>query len=57
MADPGAERAKEHQGVTGELPSAIDPPSGCRLRTRCPFAAEFCATEEPPLRPFTPDGH
>jgi peptide/nickel transport system ATP-binding protein len=57
VADPAAERAKEHQGVRGELPSAIDPPSGCRFRTRCPFAQELCATEEPPLRPFTADGH
>jgi peptide/nickel transport system ATP-binding protein len=57
VADPGAERAKEHRGVSGELPSAIDPPSGCRFRTRCPFAEEICAVREPPLRPFTPDGH
>jgi peptide/nickel transport system ATP-binding protein len=57
VPDPGAERAKEHRGVRGELPSAIDPPSGCRFRTRCPFAAEICAAEEPPLRPFTADGH
>ncbi len=57
VADPGAERAKEHRGVSGELPSAIDPPSGCRFRTRCPFSEEICAVREPPLRPFTPDGH
>ena len=52
-----AERAKEHQGVTGELPSAVAPPSGCRLRTRCPRAADLSATAEPPLRPFTTAGH
>jgi len=57
VADPGAERAKEHQGVRGELPSAIAPPSGCRFRTRCPFAQELCAAEEPPLRPFSAGGH
>ena len=57
VADPGAERAKEHQGVRGELPSAIAPPSGCRFRTRCPFAQEKCAAEEPPLRPFSTEGH
>jgi peptide/nickel transport system ATP-binding protein len=57
VADPAAERAKEHQGVVGELPSAIAPPSGCRFRTRCPRAEELCALEEPPLRPFTSAAH
>jgi peptide/nickel transport system ATP-binding protein len=57
VADPLAERAKEHQGVTGELPSAVAPPSGCRFRTRCPFAQDICAEQEPPLRPFTAQGH
>jgi peptide/nickel transport system ATP-binding protein len=57
VADPRASRAKLQQGVAGELPSAIDPPSGCRFRTRCPLAQELCAAEEPPLRPFTANGH
>jgi peptide/nickel transport system ATP-binding protein len=57
VADPVAARAREDKGVTGELPSAIHPPSGCRFRTRCPFAQDICAAEEPPLRPFTPAGH
>ena len=57
VADPEAEKAKVHQGVTGELPSAINPPSGCRFRTRCPFAQEICARQEPPLRAFSLDGH
>ena len=57
VADPAAERAKEHQGVVGELPSAIAPPSGCRFRTRCPRAQELCATAEPPLRPFSSPAH
>jgi peptide/nickel transport system ATP-binding protein len=56
MADPVAEKAKVAKGVSGELPSAIDPPSGCRFRTRCPRAQERCAVEEPPLRQFA-DGH
>jgi peptide/nickel transport system ATP-binding protein len=57
VADPSLERKKENQGVRGELPSAVAPPSGCRFRTRCPFAQELCAQEEPPLRPFTAFGH
>jgi len=55
--DPHAERAKVDAGVRGELPSAIHPPSGCRFRTRCPLAQEICAEVEPPLRPFSVNGH
>jgi peptide/nickel transport system ATP-binding protein len=57
IADPAVERATVQKGVAGELPSAINPPSGCRFRTRCPYAQEICAEEEPPLRPFTAAGH
>ena len=56
VADPQAEKAKVRAGVGGELPSAISPPSGCRFRTRCPFAQDRCAEEEPMLRSFGP-GH
>jgi len=52
--DPKRERAKNLTPVVGELPSALNPPSGCRFRTRCPRVQDICATEEPPLRPFGP---
>ena len=57
VADPVAARAREDKGVAGELPSAINPPSGCRFRTRCPRAQELCAELEPPLRLFSEHGH
>jgi peptide/nickel transport system ATP-binding protein len=56
VPDPREERAKEGIGIRGELPSPINPPSGCRFRTRCPLAQDKCAEEEPALRNFGP-GH
>ena len=54
LPDPAAERAKTEVGIRGELPSPINPPSGCRFRTRCPRAQALCAESEPVLRPFGP---
>jgi peptide/nickel transport system ATP-binding protein len=56
VPNPTLERAKTGAAIKGELPSPVNPPSGCRFRTRCPFAQELCAAEEPPLRSFGP-GH
>ena len=57
VADPEVEKAKASSGIVGELPSAINPPSGCRFRTRCPAAQEICAQVEPPLVPYGTEGH
>ncbi|HVB43498.1 MAG TPA: ABC transporter ATP-binding protein [Streptosporangiaceae bacterium] len=56
VPDPQIARKRRGIGITGELPSPINPPSGCRFRTRCPLAQEICAEEEPALRSFGP-GH
>jgi peptide/nickel transport system ATP-binding protein len=56
VPDPEAARARRGVEIKGELPSPVRPPSGCRFRTRCPFAQDVCAEEEPQLRSFGP-GH
>ena len=50
--DPEAELGSGR--IDGELPSPMDPPSGCRFRTRCPHAAQRCADEEPEMREIAP---
>jgi oligopeptide/dipeptide ABC transporter ATP-binding protein len=57
LPDPTREHQKAHEGVRGELPSAMDPPSGCRFRTRCPLATDRCAAEEPLMVKFDEQGH
>jgi len=56
IPDPSIERSKEDLGIRGDLPSPVNPPSGCRFRTRCPRAQQLCADVEPVLRAFGP-GH
>jgi peptide/nickel transport system ATP-binding protein len=53
--DP-AVRPNERDALTGEIPSPVSPPSGCRFRTRCPKAQQKCAEEEPVIEAVRP-GH
>jgi peptide/nickel transport system ATP-binding protein len=54
LPDPTARR--ERVILTGDVPSPIRPPSGCRFHTRCPHAFDRCKVEEPPLKAIAP-GH
>jgi oligopeptide/dipeptide ABC transporter ATP-binding protein len=54
---PDPEVARHRMILTGDVPSPINPPSGCRFRTRCPYAFDRCAKEEPPIREVLPGHH
>jgi len=52
LPDPDENRARDRPLVTGEPPSPIAPPPGCRFHTRCPRATEVCRTVEPQLSEY-----
>ena len=55
LPDPRRERSKVLQLLQGELPSPMNPPSGCSFRTRCPNAQAICAQQTPAMRALNPN--
>ncbi len=56
-ADPEYEKKRERIKLPGEVPSAVEPPSGCKFRGRCPYEIDKCAADIPQLVEVYPDHH
>jgi oligopeptide transport system ATP-binding protein len=50
IADPELEAGRTQQIISGEIPSALRPPPGCRFHTRCPHATDVCRQVDPPMK-------
>jgi oligopeptide transport system ATP-binding protein len=56
IPDPSVERRRKRIILTGDIPSPVNPPAGCRFHTRCPIAFDRCKVEVPPLKAYA-TGH
>ena len=56
IPDPAVEKRRKRIVLTGDIPSPVNPPPGCRFHTRCPIAFDRCKVEEPPFKEYSP-GH
>jgi oligopeptide/dipeptide ABC transporter ATP-binding protein len=56
VPDPKLVKSRRKLLLLGEIPSPMNPPSGCRFHTRCPYAKEVCRTEEPKIEEIS-EGH
>ncbi|MFG2501157.1 oligopeptide/dipeptide ABC transporter ATP-binding protein [Streptomyces sp. NPDC048441] len=56
VTDPVLQRTRQRIVLSGELPSPLAPPLGCRFHTRCPLAVDRCRAEVPELRELPGDG-
>jgi oligopeptide transport system ATP-binding protein len=57
IPDPDLSERREQIVLEGDVPSPVAPPPGCRFHTRCRYATEICALQEPPLAAYGSQGH